>query len=63
MTYGTILYGVVVLFYATPQRWGIVALLLVLDCKDNRHSTRFVWPLGLGIRTLCVAPWVGEMDL
>ena len=55
MRYGTVLHIVVVLLCAIPLQWGIVVILL-LDYKDKEQSTRAVWPLRLGIRTMCVAP-------
>ena len=62
MRYGTVLYVAVVFLCAIPLRWGIAGIFLLLDCKDNRQSTHIVCPLGLGIRTRCVTPWVGGMD-
>ena len=43
MRCGTVLYVAVVLLCAIPLRWGI-AVILLLECKDNRQST-VVWPL------------------
>ena len=58
--YGIVCWCCVVV--CNPFVSGIIVILLLLDCKDNEQSTRVVWPLGLGLRTWCVAPWVGNMD-
>ena len=62
MSCGTELYVALVFSCAISLRWGIVVLLLLIEYKEKKQSTRVVWPLGLAIRTRCVAPWVRDLD-